>query len=187
MAVSTSLHHMQSDPRGHQKPAPRPATAQHPTGHPAAHHPPAHPHAEPPHKAHPHPPVVKKKSHWLVYTLLAATILGIGGVFFAMRSSGPTKPTPEALVQQIEDTAISAAPPTNVYGGMIFSDHGSPPSVTVAGIPNKACVSAGWRLARSGLVTINGVMPERVSAAILAELCNQGDANALSWSPKKEN
>jgi hypothetical protein len=157
----------------------------------------AHPRQPPPpqgHAAQTHPPgkpvaakkpAEPKKGHGLIYSLLALTLIGFGAFFF-LRHKGPAEPTPEALVAQIEDSAVQAAPKANVYGGMIFADHGSPPSVTVAGIPNKACVSAAWRLARSGIVTVNGAMPERISAAILAELCTQADGNAISWTPKKD-
>lgn len=180
MAVSTQMHTMHNSPRAPQKGAhPAPGRPQHPAPHPAA----PHPHAQPSKK---NQPPMKKKSHAWLYVLLALTVLGLAGVFWSMRSKGPAEPTPEALVQQIEDTALSAAPKANVYGGMIHSDHGSPPSITVAGIPSQACVSAGWRLARSGIVTINGTMPQRISAAILSELCTQDSGNTLTWSPKGE-
>ncbi|MBF0355601.1 MAG: hypothetical protein HQL43_10245 [Alphaproteobacteria bacterium] len=176
MAVSSShLHHMQDH------------------GHPHINdHRPRAAAASVPHKAPPTAPVRKasppaKKSHALLYTLLALTVMVVvGGTYWSMKAHGPVEPTAEALTAQIEAAATGKTPPTNVYGGMIFSDHGNPASVTVSGIPNQACVSAGWRLARSGIVTINGTMPQRISAAILSELCNQDAANALSWSPKTE-
>lgn len=192
MAVSTQMHSLHAGPKGPQK---GPAGVHSAQGHPN----PARPnlsHPAPPGHAAPsakNPSVKKvqepaKKGHGLLYTLLVLAVLAAGGGYFwVLKARGPAEPTPEALVTQMEDTLISAAPAKNIYGGMIFSDHGNPPSVTVAGIPNKACVSAGWRLARTGVVTINGVMPERVSAAILAEICNQGEANALSWSPNPKN
>jgi hypothetical protein len=191
MAVSTQMHSMHPGSKGPQKGPPPHAAAS--SLHPARPTIPPHGHAPAP--AHPHAPAAptkkpaqpEKKGHGLLYTLLTLTVIGLGGVFWTMRAKGPAEPTPEALVTQMEDTALSAAPTKNIYGGMIFSDHGNPPSVTVAGVPNKACVSAAWRLARTGLVTINGVMPERVSAAILAEICNQGDANAISWTPNPKN
>ncbi|MBI5120815.1 MAG: hypothetical protein HZA67_07400 [Rhodospirillales bacterium] len=189
MAVSTQMHSMHAGSKGPQK---GPASVHSVHGHPNPTRPnPAHP--TPPGHAAPlvkHPPLKNahepaRKGHGLLYTMLVLAVLAAGGGYFwVLKARGPAEPTPEALVTQMEDTLISAAPAKNIYGGMIFSDHGNPPSVTVAGIPNKACVSAGWRLARTGVVTINGVMPERISAAILAEICNQGDANAISWSPK---
>ncbi len=176
MAVSAHMHRMPPAPvKGSG--GPRSAPSQHPHAVPP-HHPPA-----PAHKVQP----PAKKSHAVLYSLLALAVLAAaGGTWWAMKARGPAEPTPEALVLQIEDTAISSAPKANIYGGMIFSDHGNPASVTVGGIPNQACVSAGWRLARSGIVTINGIMPQRISAAILTELCNQENANALSWTAKTE-
>ena len=52
-------------------------------------------------------------------------------------------------------------------------------------VPPSACVSVGWKLVRKGLLSINGTMPTRVSAAKLADLCNQEDGAAvLTWIPK---
>ena len=39
-------------------------------------------------------------------------------------------------------------------------------------------------LYRLGAITINGVMPQRVSAAKLVELCNDGETATIVWLPK---
>lgn len=192
MAVSSSIRHPGSGPHGPQKGAGAHSAQPHPQPTARGQHP-----ATPPHKpgvgqgqAHPQPAkkaaAPAKKGHGLLYTLLVLGVAAAAGSYFLMHGKGVVEPTPEALVQQIEDTAISAPPPANIYGGSIGSDHGSPPTVTVSGIPNKACVSAAWRLARNGIVTINGSMPERISAALLSEICNQADANTISWMSKKD-
>lgn len=183
MAATNSIRHPGAGPQGPQKGA-------------GAHHvqPPRDPHnaarkaapvQPPPPKKAAAPAKPAKKGHGLLYGLLVAAAAASAIGYFMLRGAGPAQPTPEALVQQIEDTAISAAPSTNIYGGSISADRGSPATVTVGGIPNKVCVSAAWRLARSGVVTINGATPERISAALLAEICNQADANTISWMSKK--
>jgi hypothetical protein len=40
----------------------------------------------------------------------------------------------------------------------------------------------GWRLAKQGTIVVNGVLPQRLSAARLSELCS-GDNATLLWVP----
>lgn len=54
-------------------------------------------------------------------------------------------------------------------------------------VPPKVCVMASWDLYRTGTITVNGVTPQRVSAAVLVDLCNQGEMATIKWSPKTEN
>jgi len=58
------------------------------------------------------------------------------------------------------------------------------PFVTADKVSPKVCVLAGWELARTGTISVNGVAPPRVSAAILVDLCNQGETATMVWSPK---
>lgn len=61
------------------------------------------------------------------------------------------------------------------------------PYVVMGKVPPKVCVMAGWELYRTGLITVNGVTPQRISAAILVDLCNQGETATLQWTPKTGN
>ena len=58
------------------------------------------------------------------------------------------------------------------------------PSVMADKVPPKVCVLASWELSRTGTVTVNGATPQRVSAAILVDLCNQGGAATILWTPQ---
>ena len=51
-------------------------------------------------------------------------------------------------------------------------------------IPPKICVMASWELYRTGIISVNGVTPPRVSAAVLVDLCNQGETATITWYPK---
>ena len=46
---------------------------------------------------------------------------------------------------------------------------------------------AAWELYRTGTISVNGVTPQRVSAAVLVDLCNQGETATIIWYPKTEN
>ena len=110
-----------------------------------------------------------------------------GWLLFGHGSSAP-KVGPEGLVQQMQQAAEGAPITENLYGGALVVERtGQTLVVTVDGIPPSICVSAGWKLVRKGLLSINGTTPNRVSAARLADLCNQGNATAiLAWIPRPE-
>ena len=123
----------------------------------------------------------------LVVIALIAVVAAFATAAFMMRpKGGATAATPEAFVDQMESAAEGAMPERNVFGGTMTVDRkGNQVTVTAANIPPNICVSVGWKLVRKGILTINGTTPLRVSAAKLAELCNQTDGNAtLAWSPK---
>jgi hypothetical protein len=110
-----------------------------------------------------------------------AAAAALAGYLINRDTSGPGA-SPDALATQMEAALHGAAPSLNVYGGPLMVDQGS---VTAAGIPPGACVSVGWQLVRKGLLSVNGVMPSRVSAAKLSELCNLYDIATISWTPKQ--
>jgi hypothetical protein len=51
-------------------------------------------------------------------------------------------------------------------------------------ISPKVCVLASWDLYRTGVISVNGVTPPRVSAAVLVDLCNKGETATITWYPK---
>jgi hypothetical protein len=61
------------------------------------------------------------------------------------------------------------------------------PYATIDKVPPKVCVTASWELYRTGTVSVNGVTPQRVSAAILVDLCNQAETATIIWYPKTDN
>ena len=58
-------------------------------------------------------------------------------------------------------------------------------TVVAVGVTPRDCVSAGWQMVRKGVLTINGTTPQRVSAAVLTELCYQTDGATIRWAPRR--
>lgn len=141
------------------------------------------------HPAHPHRPPARKKSHGKWIAAVVALLVAVCGGWWLSAGSGSDDLTPEErLVQQMRDAATGAAPPVHVFGGelkAVYGDRGM--TVMVKGVPSKACVSAAWRLAREGVVSVNGTTPMRISAAILSELCaEEADGTTITWSPRED-
>lgn len=121
---------------------------------------------------------------WAMFLLLA-----VGGGILTFGAVDQSKISDaDALVRQIEQAVLGSATTTNIYGGSIMVRRAGRQikSVTVTGIPSKACVLAGWDLAKKGALAVNGVIPARISAGRLAELCNKDGGASLSWTPHPE-
>ena len=158
--------------------------------HGAASHPPHH-------HAAPHAAVSSgaqrnaARALWIGAALVALVGAGLWGM--ALR---PKPPDLSALALRLVEqmaaaaeggpAAEGAAPAQHVFGGALRVEGAAPaPLVVAEGVPPPACVSAGWALVRKGVLTINGVTPNRVSAIRVTELCNQGDGDAtIAWMPK---
>lgn len=94
---------------------------------------------------------------------LAITVLAIS------HTPDDPKTAAQALVAQMKQAAVGR------------------PFAVIDRVQPKVCVMAAWELYRTGTVTVNGVTPQRVSAAVLVDLCNQGESATLMWTPKSEN
>jgi len=92
----------------------------------------------------------------------------------------------EVFFTQMQRAAAGEPVETSVFNGAIRTERkGGVTLVTAENVPPPLCVSVGWKLVRRGVLTINGITPMRVSAARLAELCNQTEGNAtLLWAPR---
>jgi hypothetical protein len=119
------------------------------------------------------------------WAIVLALLSGLG-VTILMLSQGPDpKNQAAALVEQMK-----AAAQGRPLGAMIFASYPAVQRtaretlVSVDKIPPKVCVLASWDLYRLGPITINGTAPQRVSAAKLVELCNDGELAALTWATK---
>jgi hypothetical protein len=118
--------------------------------------------------------------------LAVAALVGGALTFQAGVRSGMAA-TPEAFTDQMEAVARGDGESVHhVFGGTIRAvRNGSTLALVADNVPPSACVSVGWKLVRKGLLSINGTMPLRVSAARLSELCNEGGGNAvLTWIPR---
>jgi hypothetical protein len=145
------------------------------------------------HPPHPHPakPVRRRKSsrrlgrlivwEWSVVLVLLA---GLGITLLAMSHAPDPRRDADSLVDQMK-AALAGRKLDPLFGAYpVVSGAGREVMVTMNRIPPKVCVLAAWDLYRLGTISINGVTPQRVSAARLVELCNDGDSATIVWSPK---
>lgn len=109
-------------------------------------------------------------------------LIGIIAAFALTLSACDSSDDP--TVQRDKFYAQMLAPNTSqhVYGGVLSVDDGT---VTATDVPPQACVSAGARLVKKGIITVNGVTPVRVSSAILTELCYPGEKATLRFMPRQ--
>lgn len=149
---------------------------------------PAHP-AHPPHppKAKPRPPK-RKRALWI--TVAGVVVVGIAvGTWFVLPSDVPRGlPSGAANIffARMQQAAAGESIEASAFHGAIRTERkGGVTMVTAENVPPQLCVSVGWKLVRRGVLTINGITPMRVSAARLAELCNQGEGTAtVLWVPR---
>jgi hypothetical protein len=95
-------------------------------------------------------------------------------------------PPASLLVKEMRLASRGAGPLIHVYGGALkVRETVAAFTITAEAVPHTACVSAAWELVNSGRVMVNRVMPSRVTAARLAELCaSQGENATITWFPK---
>lgn len=137
------------------------------------------------HKAAGHKPPAEKSGGWAWLWVLPILAAVAAGVWFWQIRGGPGALPPVDLVQQFQSAAKGEVIERHIYGGEMTVDrNGGQVTVTARAVPPKACVSAGWELARKGVLTINGVTPIRVSAARLSDLCNDQDDATVTWMPR---
>jgi len=113
----------------------------------------------------------------------------VGGLLWVMAlrpSSPPVMAEPARLVEQMAAVAHGEVLPVHVFGGALhLVMRGDLPVVVAEAVPPRACAAAGWALVRKGLLTVNGVTPNRASAARITDLCNSGAGDAtIQWMPK---
>lgn len=135
-----------------------------------------------------HPqPAAPEQSRRSALVMMAALLI-ILAIGLAVGLRGHSDQTVRPLVAQMEAATRGNVPAVNIFGGGLKAAvQGGRTVVTVDGIPPGECVSAGWDLVHKGLLTVNGVTPNRVSAAKLNDICHEGDTATLIWSPKDNN
>ena len=120
---------------------------------------------------------------WLS-TGLAMIALGGGiALWLLMNAERASGDPAEMLVAQMQAAARGESQPAfHVLGGGLRTVYGQGRiNVIAEDVPSSPCVKAGWRLAKTGTLIINGVLPARLSAAKLSELCENGAT--LIWVP----
>jgi hypothetical protein len=117
--------------------------------------------------------------------MLGVLLIGGIGYHFLNMERPVEQPPSSLLVEQMELAAKGGGPKTHAFGGTLSVEKGADRiTVTAAEVPQEACVNAAWVLIGKGTIAINGVIPRRVTGAILAQLCSQhGDRSTVSWSP----
>jgi hypothetical protein len=122
--------------------------------------------------------------------------LGLGAVavtvaaYFIIASPG-LKERLEPNMQLVEQMKTAAskgsASGANVFGGSIKVERqAGRTAVTADGIPFDACLSVSWVLLNRGTIIINGLMSQRMSPAIIKELCSRAEGpSSLTWLPKE--
>ena len=71
-----------------------------------------------------------------------------------------------------------------VYGGKLLVKDGN---VQVDGIPRSACIQVSWKLIKTGMLSINGLVAQRVTGTSISKQCDSTNANVLAWSPYQAN
>ncbi|MGE5476904.1 MAG: hypothetical protein ACM3Q1_09635 [Bacteroidales bacterium] len=165
--------------------APRPATAKTPAGKTSAGSSPAAAHAHGGvgghHSHHVHPARRGGIGGWATATVVALAALGAALWFWL--GGAPTADPGSQLLTQMEAAARGEITPTHAFGGALsVSQANGRINVIAEGVPSRACVQVGWRLARTGTIIVNGTLPTRLSAARLSDLCS-GDDATLMWVP----
>lgn len=167
MTPQASRLHLAAQVPPSKKPAARPAAHPHP-------HP--HPHAAPP---------ARRGGHGGAVTIAVIALMAAGaGLWWLL--GGPPAVDPGAQLQaQMEAAAQGVVAPTHAFGGpLTVTQANGRTNVVAEGVPSRACVQVGWRLAKEGTIVVNGTLPQRLSAARLSDLCS-GDGATLLWIPEQ--
>lgn len=138
----------------------------------------------PPH-GKPHP--ARRPGHGGLVTalLIGATILAGAAWYVLTPQTNATDPS-EALLAQMQAAAEGNVTPTHALGGTLSASRADGhTTVTATALPAKACVQVGWRLSKEGIIMVNGILPPRLSAARLSELCNGEGGAVLVWMPEE--
>lgn len=120
--------------------------------------------------------------------IAAATAALVAGGLAVWLMAGPGDPAADptaTLLDQMHQAAAGTAAPTHAFGGALAVTYGNGrQNVTAESLPAKACVQVGWHLAKEGTIIVNGILPMRLSAAKLADLCGDREGGAtLTWVP----
>ncbi|MBI4969892.1 MAG: hypothetical protein HZC25_17385 [Rhodospirillales bacterium] len=157
----------------------------------------SHPHSQPHPHPHPHPhhPATDTGSPRLVNRILWGLAGGVVlavliGAYIEWKSRSADDYDPKEtlkFVEQIIESAQGHPPPTHVFGGALeLASMNGVPVVIARGVPPRVCAASGMRLARKGLLSVNGETPQRVSSALITELCyKETGAATIMWAPTK--
>lgn len=120
---------------------------------------------------------------------IVVLISAIGGGAIAWRlwtDNHATTFEASQFTRQIVAIANGAPNAQTVFGGTIERQKNEKNTVVIAThVPPKLCASSSWDLVHQGILTINGITPNRVSWTVITELCDSDAGSAtLIWKPK---
>ena len=120
------------------------------------------------------------------WDLMFAAVAAIGGGLASSPSDSNLKTSMgKLLARQVEAAAQGKDVPTPITGSRLFIvKEGGRPQVVVEDLPSDACISAAARLSHTGIVSVNGNTPVRVSASRLSQLCYEQPTALLGSWPK---
>ncbi|KIL98484.1 response regulator receiver protein [Paramagnetospirillum magnetotacticum MS-1] len=131
----------------------------------------------------------KRRRHRIIAVIMASIFLAATGsiaILYDKRSSPPlNEVSASELILQMQMAAkgdVAAA--SNVYGGKLLVKDGN---VQVDGIPRSACIQVSWKLIKTGMLSINGLVAQRVTGTSISKQCDSTNANVLAWSPYQAN
>jgi hypothetical protein len=124
--------------------------------------------------------------------LIGAAILGTAAAMIFSSGGGdatddePGARPPVSLAGRMATAARGETPEALPFkGSLSVESRNGQTMVTVDGVPARDCAISAWELVRTGVVTVNGVTPPRVSAALLSELCHQrANGATINWIPR---
>lgn len=121
---------------------------------------------------------------WSAVVMAAVSVAVL--VWLALQGPRDSAGATELVEQMVAAVNSNDGATQHVLGGRLYTRREAGQVVVVAdGLGQKECVQAGWALVKRGLVRVNGVAPQRVSAAVLAEMCAKADdTSKLEWLPK---
>jgi hypothetical protein len=124
---------------------------------------------------------------FLVSVLLVAGLTLTGLYAWHDLRTGDGSGSIDRLLDQMRAAAGGVIANPHAFGGTLsVAQSEGRINVIAANLPPRACVQVGWQLVREGTVIVNGVLPPRISAAKLSELCNLNPEGAtLLWAPQR--
>jgi len=128
------------------------------------------------------PPVAPggSKARWWGGLAIVAALAGAGVWEVQGGGPGPAASAPVALAARMKAVSEGASVAGIEAGG---GKEGK--AIVARHVPHKECVASAWTLARTGVVVIDGVFSQRLSAGKLADLCADGaSGSTLEWYPR---
>lgn len=135
------------------------------------------------------PPGVDKQKIVVYGGLGLGALIAVVAAYFIITSPG-VKERLEPNMELVEQMKLAAekgqVSGTNPFGGHLkVEQQAGRTAVTADGIPFDACLSISWVLLNRGTIIINGLMSQRMSPAIIKELCSRAErTSTITWLPK---